>query len=442
MDRKIYQSLLSWKSSATRMPMILEGARQVGKTHILKEFGRREYDNIVYVNCQNNPFIHSLFAQDFDMGRLLRGLSAYAHTPITAGKTLLFFDEVQEIPRCLEALKYFCEEARDQHVVAAGSLLGIIDHCGASYPVGKVNTLRLYSMSFEEFLWAKGERPLADILARGDWQMVASLAQRCEDLLRQYYYVGGMPEVVQRYIDGVDLATIREKQQEILLAYDRDFSKHAGREAARIRMVWFSLPSQLAKENKKFIYGAIKKGGRAKEFEKAIQWLVDAGLVYRVPQCTNPTIPLAMYENVNAFKLFLHDVGLLGALAKMPARLMLVNNDVFKEAKGAFAENYVLQQLLNRSRRDMSVYYFSKENSSLEIDFLVQVGERIIPVEVKAGENVKGKSLRTFISEDYSNKSLRGLRCSIKQYIDQGWMENIPLYAVGSYFDNVGTEEL
>ncbi len=434
MDRKVYDSLVEWKRAPERKPMVMEGARQVGKTHILKEFGKREYGNMVYINCQNNPFVNSLFGQDFDVERILRGLSAYSRENITAGKTLIFLDEVQDAPRCLEALKYFCEDAREQHIVAAGSLLGIMNHRGASYPVGKINTIHLYPMSFEEFLWAKEERVLADVIETCDWQTMEALAQRLEDLLRQYYYVGGMPEVVGMYIRNHNLEAVRKKQREILNDYDRDFSKHAGNEATRIRMVWKSLPSQLAKENKKFIYGVIKKGGRAKEFENAIQWLVDAGLVYRVTQCNNPTVPLSVYENVGTFKLFALDVGLLGALANMPARLMLINNDVFKEAKGAFAEDYVMQQLVNRWRTDLGVYYFSKDNSSVEIDFLVQAGERVIPVEVKAEDNVKSKSLRAFVANEYPDKNLRGLRCSMRNYINQGWMENIPLYAVGGYF--------
>ncbi len=426
--------MVEWKRAPERKPMVMEGARQVGKTHILKEFGKREYGNMVYINCQNNPFVNSLFGQDFDVERILRGLSAYSRENITAGKTLIFLDEVQDAPRCLEALKYFCEDAREQHIVAAGSLLGIMNHRGASYPVGKINTIHLYPMSFEEFLWAKEERVLADVIETCDWQTMEALAQRLEDLLRQYYYVGGMPEVVGMYIRNHNLEAVRKKQREILNDYDRDFSKHAGNEATRIRMVWKSLPSQLAKENKKFIYGVIKKGGRAKEFENAIQWLVDAGLVYRVTQCNNPTVPLSVYENVGTFKLFALDVGLLGALANMPARLMLINNDVFKEAKGAFAEDYVMQQLVNRWRTDLGVYYFSKDNSSVEIDFLVQAGERVIPVEVKAEDNVKSKSLRAFVANEYPDKNLRGLRCSMRNYINQGWMENIPLYAVGGYF--------
>ncbi len=433
MKRQIYSELLRWKQDSNRKPMILEGARQVGKTYILKEFGVNEYDNVVYMNCQKNSFAKSLFGQDFNIERILRGLAAYTEEKINPGKTLIFLDEVQDAPHCLESLKYFCEDAPEQHIVAAGSLLGIVNHEKESFPVGKVNTKYLYPMSFEEFLWAKGEHLLADAISANDWPTLTALRQKLQDLLRQYYYVGGMPEVVKFYVENQDLEQVRSKQHEILSDYDRDFSKHAPIEAPRIRMVWKSLSAQLAKENKKFIYGAIKKKGRAKEFEVAIQWLIDAGLVYKVSRCNNPLVPLSMYEDCDAFKLFVLDVGLLGAMANMPAKLMLIKNDVFRESKGAFTENYVMQQLVNRGRHDMDIYYFSKNGSSMELDFLVQTNSRVIPIEVKAEENVKSKSLRLFVTNEYPNNEFKGLRCSMKDYIDQGWMENIPLYAIGGY---------
>lgn len=438
MKRRIYNSLLKWKESTKRKPLVLEGARQVGKTYILKEFGTREYDDLIYINCHNNAFMRSLFEADFDMARVLMAISAYSGKKIVAGRTLLFFDEVQDAPRCMESLKYFCEDAREQHVVVAGSLLGIIDHTDESYPVGKVNTLQLYPMSFEEFLWAKGESVLAGNIARCEWPVLCPLEAKIHNLLRQYYYVGGMPEVVLSFIEEADLNKVREIQNEILRNYDHDFSKHAGGETLRVRMVWKSLPSQLAKENKKFIYGAIKKGARAKEFEKALQWLVDAGLAYKIHRCTSPTIPLSMYSDESAFKLYALDVGLLGAMSNMPAKIMLVSNDVFKEAKGSFTENYVLQQLKTIS--GLSINYYSKENSTQEVDFIIQADSRLIPMEVKAEENVKSKSLRGFIVDDYPDRHLKGVRCSMKSYIDQGWMENVPLYAVSSYIE-VKSEE-
>ena len=434
MKRKIYQSLLKWKNSSDRKPLILEGARQVGKTFILKEFGQNEYDNLIYINCHNNEFASTLFQQDFDMERILRAISAYSFQSIVAGKTLIFIDEIQDAPNALASLKYFCEDAREQHIVAAGSLLGITHREGESYPVGKVNTLRLAPMTFEEFLWAKGADALAQIVADCDWKTMLPLDSKLQDLLRQYYYVGGMPEAVLNYVTNNDIPAVRRIQDEILSAYDHDFAKHAGKEAQHIRMVWFSIPGQLAKENKKFIYGAVRKGARAKDFESAIQWLVDAGLVMKTTRSLKPKMPLAFYEDKDAFKLYLLDVGLLGALSKAPARQMLVDNTIFSEFKGSFTENYVLQQISASDR--FPIYYFSKDNSTQEIDFLVQTDEKIIPVEVKAEENVKSKSLRGFI-DDNASEQLKGLRCSMLPYIDQNWMENIPLYSVEGYFNGI-----
>lgn len=412
--------------------MILEGARQVGKTYILKEFGRLEYDNLIYINCHNNDFMQTLFKSDFNMERVLRAISAYSFQKIEPGKTLIFLDEVQDAPNVLSSLKYFCEDAREQHVVVAGSLLGIMNKENESYPVGKVDTLRLYPMTFEEFLWAKGAEQMAQMLIDGDWQTIAILETKFQDLLRQYYYVGGMPEVVLSFITDNDVPKVRKIQNEILSAYNNDFAKHAGEETRNIRVVWNAIPGQLAKENKKFIYGAIKKGARAKDFESAIQWLIDAGLVLKLCRCLNPTMPLSFYEDKDVFKLYMLDVGLLGALSDTPARLMLIDNNVFKEFKGAFSENYVFQQLTAMDYR--SVYYFSKDNSTQEVDFLVQTDERIIPVEVKAEENVKSKSLRGFVVDDHKDKHFKGLRCSMLSYKDQEWMENIPLYGIAGYF--------
>jgi predicted AAA+ superfamily ATPase len=342
-------------------------------------------------------------------------------------------DEIQEAYRGLDSLKYFCENAREQHVVVAGSLLGTTHRKGESYPVGKVNLLTLYPMSFEEFLWAKGEEKIAEMLARADWEMLQILDFKVQELLRQYYYVGGMPEAVLQYTTKGDVNKVRRIHEEILRTYDNDFAKHAGDETERIRMVWESIPNQLAKENKKFIYGAVKEGGRARDFEIAIEWLVRAGLVYKIRRCKNPEMPLKFYEDFDAFKLYLLDVGLLGAMSKASPRLMLINNGVFTEFKGAFTENYVLEQL--KSMDGLDAYYFSKDNSTQEVDFLVQTAERVIPIEVKAEENVKSKSLKQFVTVDHAEKNLKGLRCSMKPYIDQDWMENIPLYGVLGYIN-------
>ena len=430
MRRKLYNQLVEWKNSPSRKPLVLEGARQVGKTWLMKEFGKNEYENMVYVNCANNDFAKNLFLHDLVPQRIIRDIVANSGQRIVPGRTLIVLDEIQDAPNAITSLKYFCEDAPEQHVIAAGSLLGVVHHPDESYPVGKVNTLRLFPMTFEEFVWAKGNEPLAEILHHCDWGSMEVLAPKLEDLLRQYYYVGGMPEVVLDWVTSEDVLNVREIQKRIIASYANDISKHAGSEADRIRMVWNSIPAQLAKENKKFIYGAVKKGGRARDFEIAIQWLVDAGLVYKNHRCKSPEIPLKFYEDFNAFKLYLLDVGLLGALSETPAGQMIVSNDVFKEYKGAFTENYVLQQLVTEVP---IIYYYSKENSQVEVDFLIQMGSRVIPVEVKAEENVKSKSLKQFVTIDYADKNLKGLRCSMKPYVDQGWMENIPLYGVLGY---------
>ncbi len=437
MKRKLYDQLISWKSDQYRKPLILEGARQVGKTWLIKEFGKNEYNNVVYINCANNDFAKNLFVRDIVPQRIIRDIVAYTGQRIIAGETLIVFDEIQDAPNGVTSLKYFCEDTPEQHIIAAGSLLGIVHHPNESYPVGKVNILRLYPMTFEEFLWAKGNEALSEILTNCEWDEIEALSSRLEDLLRQYYYVGGMPEVVLNWITNEDVQNVRKIQKRIIVSYANDISKHAGTQVERIRMIWNSIPSQLAKENKKFIYGVVKKGGRAKEFELAIQWLIDAGLVYKNLCCRLPEIPLKFYENFAAFKLYLLDIGLLGALSETPAGKMIINNDVFKEYKGAFTENYVLQQIVPE---DFTVYYFSKDNSRVEIDFLVQVGNSLVPLEVKAEENVKSKSLRQFIMIDYVEKKLKGVRFSMKPYIDQGWMENVPLYNVIGYIRKRASE--
>ena len=428
MKRKLYDSLVEWKNSPNRKPLILEGARQVGKTWLLKEFGRKEYDNMVYINCADDSFAKNLFTSDLKPKRIVRDIVANTDERIVAGKTLIFFDEIQESPQGISALKYFCEDAPEHHVVVAGSLLGVVHHPSESYPVGKVDLMRLYPMTFEEFLWAKGNETLSEMLENCEWDSLRVLHEKLSDLLRQYYYVGGMPEAVLSWTLQEDIQTIRKIQTSILESYANDISKHAAHQTERIRMVWNSIPAQLAKENKKFIYGAVRKGGRAKDFEEAIQWLVDAGLVYKIHRTKSPQMPMKFYEDFDAFKLFLLDVGLLGALSGASAAQMIVNNDVFKEFKGAFTENYVLQQL--KTLGDAQIYYFSKENSKVEIDFLLQTDARLTPIEVKAEDNVKSKSFRQFITIDHAEKHLKGLRCSMLPYADQGWMENVPLYSV------------
>ena len=429
MERIAYKSLLEWKSSPDRKPLILRGARQVGKTWLLKEFGRREYASFVYVNCDKDAFAADLF-RDYDMKRILLAIEAHTGIHVKNGETLVIFDELQEAPRGIGALKYFCEDAPGIHVAAAGSLLGITLHEGTSFPVGKVDELTLRPFSFLEFLSGTGDAPLAKLLSSGEWTAIDTMREAFIERLRRYFFVGGMPEAVAAFAAGRPLAEVRGVQSAIVNAYRSDISKHAPtREVPRINLVWRSLVSQLAKENKKFIYGAIKHGGRAKEFETAIQWLVDAGTVTRVSRTNKPVLPLKFYEDFSAFKLFPLDCGLMGAMAETPAASVLAGNAGFEEYRGAFTEAYVLSEIL--AANPSQVFYFSAADSTVEIDFLVQKGTEIVPIEVKATENLQSKSLRTFIA---AHEGLTGIRFSLAPSREQSWMRNIPLYAIGTFF--------
>lgn len=431
MKRKIYKRLIDWKLSDNRKPLVLYGARQVGKTYIIKVFGEKEFDNMVYVNCYKNEIVTQLFQGDVDVDRILIGLSAYAKKPIIPGKTLVFLDEIQEIPPVLSSLKYFCEDKPELHVVVAGSLLGVMNMKGESFPVGKVDIMHLYPMTYTEFLLANGEDKLVELLEKGDKILINSLASKYIEYLRQYYFVGGMPEAVRSFVQDHNPMAVRQIQQNILTAYEADISKHTGDDTPRTRMVWQSIPSQLARENKKFIYGAVRKGARAKDFEIAIQWLIDAGLVHKVERARDIKMPLKFYADMDAFKLYLLDVGLLGALTMTPAEQILIGDNVFSEYKGAFTENFVLQEMMTIP--SMPVYYYSKDNSTQEIDFIVQQRSRILPIEVKAENNVKAKSLATFINHDFASLHLKGIRFSMLAFQDQGWMENVPLFAARAF---------
>lgn len=439
MERSLYSSLLKWKDFKNRKPLMLYGARQVGKTYLLKEFGKKEFENMVYVNCYNNDDIVNLFEADNDINRILRGLSALSQEEIKPEKTFIFLDEAQEVPAVIASLKYFCEDAPQYVVAAAGSLLGVLNMTGVSFPTGKVDILHLYPMTFMEFIKAKGLIKLHDLLERGDLGTAESLHSTCEELLREYYFVGGMPEVVKTYIDNKNVNEVRTIQNNILLAYEADMAKHAGRDAVKVRMIFQTIPSQLAKDNSRFLFGALKSGSRSADYETSIQWLVDAGLVYKVPDLTKVAMPLTFYMERNRFKLFLLDVGLLGAISKVPPALILVGNNIFSEYKGAFTENYVLTQLVTLD--DKVIGYYTKEKSSLEIDFILQYRERIFPIEVKAEENVKSKSLSQFIRIDNKDSGLHGYRISMKGFVNQDWMTNIPLYAVLPYFKNINTNQ-
>lgn len=426
MERFVYQQLVEWKNSQGRKPLVLNGARQVGKTWLLKEFAGREYAKMAYVVCRKNPLIKEIFRADFNTDRILRALRAVTGVDITPKDTLIVLDEVQDVPEALEALKYFREDAPDMHVAVAGSLLGLSIHAGTSYPVGQVNTINVYPMNFEEFLLAKGEEQMQRLLASKDYQTINLLHEKYTDLLRQYFYVGGMPEAVQEYITSEALQRVRNIQQEILRGYDMDFSKHApSDQIARIRMVWQTIPSQLFRENKKFIFGAVNKGSRAKDFELAIQWLCDAGLAYRVDRVSKPELPLKVYAELNAFKLYLSDVGLLGAMADVQPAQILINNAIFREYKGGMTEQYVLQQM--KSHGTDGIYYHTTDQSRLEIDFLIQRDSRLIPIEVKAEGNVHSNSLSKLL---LSRPDLHAERYSMLPYQEQDSMTNIPLYAV------------
>ena len=429
MYRNIIGQLKEWKNREHRKPLVLAGARQVGKTYILKRFGEQEFANMAYINCDDNELAKNLFAQDYDIRRILLAIGAITGQSIEPGRTLIVLDEIQEAPRGLSVLKYFCENAPQYHVAVAGSLLGITMHKGEAFPVGKVEVLHIYPMTFDEFLLAKGKDRMVDILRSKDWDTVKLLRNEFVKALREYYFVGGMPEAVGEFIGSNDVMKVRNIQNDILYAYQKDISKHVpASEANRIGMVWQSMPSQLVKENKKFIYGVAKPGGRAKDFEVAIQWLMDAGLVYKAERVSRPKMPLKFYVDISSFKLFLLDCGLLGAMSETPPETLLVADNGMEESKGAFTENYVMSQLVATCAS--SVFYYSND-ARLEIDFLIQHGRDIVPIEAKAEENLRSKSLSTFVA---SHTELHGLRFSMSDYREQDWMTNVPLYAASTYF--------
>ena len=426
MKRNLMKSLKEWKNSPYRKPLILSGARQVGKTWLMKEFGRTEYTNIVYVNFDQDINAAGLFEGSINPDRIILGLRALSGMEIDPDNTLIIFDEVQEAPRALTSLKYFFEEAPQYSIIAAGSLLGVALHAGTSFPVGKVDRMHLYPLNFQEFLYAMGEDAAAEILQTKDQRMITVLREKLSDLLRQYYYVGGMPEAVNYYKDNKEFTGVRQIQKNLLAYYQQDFSKHAEpRLTERLNLVWSSIPAQLAKENRKFIYSQIRQGARAKDFELAIQWLSDCGLIHVIHRVTKPGYPLKAYEDLNAFKIYLLDVGLLGAMADLSSNTIVEGNRIFTEFKGALAEQYVLQELIAEDH--LNPMYYSAENSRMEIDFIVQKGDEVIPIEVKAEENLRAKSLRSYC-EKYKPKT--AVRFSMSDYREQDWMVNVPLYEI------------
>lgn len=431
MERLLMRELVKWKEKKNRKPLIIKGARQVGKTWLMREFGKRYFENVIYINFENNQHMKNVFEMDYDIERILSALKIEAGKKIEADNTLLIFDEIQEVPKALNALKYFYENAAQYAIVAAGSLLGIALHEGTSFPVGKVDFLTLHPLNFTEFMMAVGQAQLVELAEKRDYPMSNAFADKYADLLRKYYFVGGMPEVVSVYLETDDLQEVRTIQQQLLFYYANDFSKHAPKETVpRIQMVWNSIPMQLAKENRKFIYGMVREGARAKDFELAIQWLLDCGLIHKSHRIRKPGVPLISYMDMAAFKIYMLDVGLLGAMCNLDAIMLLEGNAVFTEFKGALTEQFIAQELASSN---IELYYYSAENSSGEVDFIVQKGNRVIPVEVKAEENLQAKSLRALCKKYELSDAVRS---SMADYREQEWMVNVPLYMLRTYIQS------
>ena len=426
MYRFALENLKQWKEKSKRKPLIIQGARQVGKTWLMKEFGKSEYQNSVYLNFDEDERLRALFDKNLDPNRIISSIELLTGQKIDANNTLVIFDEVQEVPRALTSLKYFCEEAPEYNIICAGSLLGIALHEGTSFPVGKVEFLYLYPLTFSEFLLASGEEALYKLIFKRDWDSIKLLSDKYTSLLKIYYLVGGMPEVVNSFIDNSDFEAAREIQNGILRAYEQDFSKHApARVVPKIRDVLNCISSQLSKENKKFIYGLVREGARAKEFETAILWLSDCGLVHKVSRVSAIKIPLRAYLDFKAFKLFFVDVGLLSCISGVSYQAVLQGSDLFLEFKGALTEQYVCQQLLARGLSDVA--YYSNEKSTCEIDFVISIDGNVVPVEVKAETNLKAKSLKS-AHEKFGFE--RAYRFSMNDFKQEDWITNFPLYSI------------
>lgn len=426
MYRTAIEKLFKWKESKNRKPLVIEGARQVGKTWLMNEFGKQAYKDVFYINFDSNSIMKDLFSIDLNIERIIMGLELYVGKKIDPSNSLLIFDEIQEVPRALSSLKYFYENAPQYHIVCAGSLLGIALHENTSFPVGKVDFLKLYPLSFKEFLISTYNKQYAELLEAGDFKTITIFKQVYIDALKQYYYVGGMPEVVQNFIDNKDFNEVRNIQKQILFAYEQDFSKHAPLEVVpKIRMIWNNIPSQLAKENKKFIYGLLKEGARAKDYEVAIMWLIDCGLIHKVTRINGASVPLCVYEDLKAFKLFMLDIGLLGCMAGLNQKTLLEGNNLFIEFKGALSEQYVCQQL--KTIENLDIHYYTNDRGNCEVEFVADLKNNIIPIEVKAETNLKAKSLKTYCDK-YKPKT--AIRSSMADYKKEEWLINLPLYAI------------
>lgn len=433
MYRKIIQSLENWKQKPNRKPLIIQGARQVGKTWAMKHFGKQSFAQVAYINFDNNPRMRTLFSGDYDINRLILGLKIESGVDIQAHNTLIIFDELQEVPQALSSLKYFYENTPEFYIISAGSLLGVSLHHQVSFPVGKVDFLSLYPMDFCEFLMALGKQNLMQLLHAKDWALILAMKTTYIDLLRQYYFVGGMPEAVKAFIETQNMDEVRQIQKNLLMAYEQDFSKHIfdGQTVQKVRSIWHCLPEQLAKENKKFVYANLQKGARRKDYEIALQWLKDSGLVHSVPRIKKPHLPLSSYQD-NAFKLYGLDIGLLSAQSHLDKSILLEGSRIFTEFKGALTEQYVLQELI--ANQDNPVFYWANEKGLAEVDFVLQQKQSVIPIEVKAEENLKAKSLRIYVEQFNPEYAIR---CSMADYKEQEWLVNVPLYAVGIFHQSI-----
>lgn len=426
MERYAIQQLIDWKNKKNHKPLIIQGARQVGKTWLMQEFGKRYYEQVAYINFDIDEKSREIFNTDYDTNRMLMDIGLATKIKINPENTLIILDEIQECPRALTSLKYFRENAPQYDIIVAGSLLGVACHEGTGFPVGKVSFMNLYPLSFKEFLLAMDEERFVELLNNKDYKTIKLFNNKYEKLLKQYCYVGGMPEIVSDFVENKDFTSVRELQLEILSAYEEDFTKHIPENTvAKIRLLWKSIPAQLSKENKKFIYGAVKEGARARDFEAALSWLINSGLIYRVNKITKPDLPIMAYEDFSAFKLFVLDVGLLGAMTGLEAETIIDGNRIFEEFKGAIAEQYVLQQF--KTIKDLPIMYWSNETSRAEIDFVVQLKSNVVPVEVKAETNLQAKSLKVYIEKFKPNYAIR---TSMADYKTTDNLIDLPLYCV------------
>ena len=426
MQRYALKHLIDWKNKKNHKPLVIQGARQVGKTWLMQEFGEKYYEQVAYINFDVDVKSREIFDIDYDTERLIMDIGLATKTKINAENTLIIFDEIQECPRALTSLKYFRENAPQYDIIVAGSLLGVACHEGTGFPVGKVSFMNLFPLSFEEFLLAMGEERFVELLNKKDFKTIKLFNNKYEKLLKQYCYVGGMPEIVQDFVENKDFESVRNLQKEILSAYEEDFTKHIPTNTvAKIRLLWKSIPAQLSKENKKFIYGAAKEGARARDFEAALSWLINSGLVYRVNKITKPDLPITAYEDFNSFKLFVLDVGLLGAMTDLQADTIIDGNRIFEEFKGAIAEQYVLQQF--KTIKDLPVFYWSNETSRAEIDFVIQIKSDVVPVEVKAERNLQAKSLKVYMEKFKPNYVIR---TSMADYKKTDNLIDLPLYGI------------